>query len=54
MTRLYDWAHEKVPNYVDCRPIHVQEIAEAAGFRAAKTKLLRMWGLPVEIVLVLK
>ncbi len=54
MTRLYDWAHEKIPNYVDCRPIHVQEMMETAGFRTTKTRLLRMWGLPVEIVLVMK
>ncbi len=54
MTRLYDWAHEKIPNYVDCRPILVQEMAEAAGFRATKNRLMRMWGLPVEIVLVMK
>jgi ubiquinone/menaquinone biosynthesis C-methylase UbiE len=54
MTRLYDWAHEKIPNYVDCRPIQVQEMVETAGFRTTKTRLLRMWGLPVEIVLVMK
>jgi demethylmenaquinone methyltransferase/2-methoxy-6-polyprenyl-1,4-benzoquinol methylase len=54
MTRLYDWAHDKIPNYVDCRPIQVQEMMETAGFRTTKTRLLRMWGLPVEIVLVMK
>jgi ubiquinone/menaquinone biosynthesis C-methylase UbiE len=51
MTRLYDWAHEKIPNYVDCRPIYVQEAVGSAGFRVKETGLMTMWGLPVEIVL---
>jgi len=51
MTRLYDWAHQIFPNYVDCRPIDVQQALEAAGFRTKETRLMRMWGLPIEIVL---
>jgi ubiquinone/menaquinone biosynthesis C-methylase UbiE len=54
MTRLYDWCHEKIPNYVDCRPIYVQESLDAADFRTRETKLMLMWGLPVEIVLAKK
>ena len=54
MTRLYDWAHTRFPNYVDCRPIHVQEAVETAGFMVRETRLMRMWGLPVEIVLASK
>ena len=51
MTGLYDWAHKKIPNYVDCRPIHIQESLEAAGFKSTKVKVMVMWGLPVEIIL---
>jgi ubiquinone/menaquinone biosynthesis C-methylase UbiE len=54
MTRLYDWSHEKIPNYVDCRPIHAQEAMEAAGLKTAEALVMPMWGLPVEVVLAMK
>jgi ubiquinone/menaquinone biosynthesis C-methylase UbiE len=54
MLRLYEWAHEKLPRYVDCRPIFVmQEIADA-GFPVINATRTSMWGLPVEIVLAEK
>jgi ubiquinone/menaquinone biosynthesis C-methylase UbiE len=54
MTRLYDWSHDKIPNYVDCRPIYVQESMEAAGLKTEEALVLLMWGLPVEMVLAKK
>ncbi|MBS1786271.1 MAG: class I SAM-dependent methyltransferase [Acidobacteria bacterium] len=50
MIRLYEWAHRKMPGYVDCRPIYVQEVIEQAGFRVVKAIKNSIWGLPVEIV----
>ena len=54
MTRLYDWSHDKLPNYVDCRPIYAQEAMEASGFRTTEAEVMLMWGLPVEMVLAKK
>ncbi|HTX91471.1 MAG TPA: methyltransferase domain-containing protein [Anaerolineales bacterium] len=54
MTRLYDWSHDKIPNYVDCRPIFARESMEAAGFKTQEAKVMPMWGLPVEMVLGIK
>jgi ubiquinone/menaquinone biosynthesis C-methylase UbiE len=54
MTRLYDWAHEKFPTLVDCRPIYVREAIESAGFHVNVRTDAAMWGLPVEIVLSIK
>jgi ubiquinone/menaquinone biosynthesis C-methylase UbiE len=54
MTRLYDWAHERIPEFVDCRPIHVQEELEQAGFKVEEARLRIMWGLPVEIILAVQ
>ncbi|NIM96417.1 MAG: methyltransferase domain-containing protein [Anaerolineales bacterium] len=49
--RLYEWAHEAIPNYVDCRPIYVEESLSDAGFQVLEKIELKMWGLPVDSVL---
>jgi ubiquinone/menaquinone biosynthesis C-methylase UbiE len=51
IVRLYEWFHEKLPNYVDCRPINANTMIQAAGFDLEKHQVRSMWGLPVELVL---
>jgi ubiquinone/menaquinone biosynthesis C-methylase UbiE len=51
MLRLYEWVHEKMPKYVDCRPIYARQSLEEAGFEVEEAAVKSMWGLPVEIVL---
>jgi demethylmenaquinone methyltransferase/2-methoxy-6-polyprenyl-1,4-benzoquinol methylase len=48
--RLYEWAHEKIPNYVDCRPIYVSGSMSDAGFDIVERIEMKMWGLPVDAV----
>jgi hypothetical protein len=50
MLRLYEWAHERIPNYVDCRPIYAQQSLEETGFQVVEAVVQSMWGLPVEII----
>ncbi len=49
--RIYEWVHERMPHWVDCRPIFVTEVLEEAGFRVLTSETQRMWGLPVTIAL---
>ncbi len=52
--KMYEWAHEKIPNYADCRPIYVTESLTEAGFQIIENKEMQMWGLPVDAVLAKK
>lgn len=45
----YEWAHLHFPNYVDCRPIHVAQTLQEAGFTVTAKEIVYMW-LPVEVV----
>jgi len=52
--RLYEWIHQQMPRYVDCRPIPVETTVQEAGFEIARVERRSMWTLPVDIVLGLK
>lgn len=49
--RMYEWFHEHVPEYADCRPIFARQALEHSGFTIQAVSVSSMWGLPVEIVL---
>jgi ubiquinone/menaquinone biosynthesis C-methylase UbiE len=49
--RIYEWFHEYMPDYADCRPIFARQALEQSGFKIQEVSLSSMWGLPVEIVL---
>ena len=54
MTRLYDWAHERFPISIDCRPIYVRQALYDAGFKLRQFAYRSMWNLPVEIAIGIK
>ena len=54
MTRLYEWAHRKFPNHVDCRPIYLQKALEDAGFQILDVTEVSLWGLRGEMVVARK
>jgi demethylmenaquinone methyltransferase/2-methoxy-6-polyprenyl-1,4-benzoquinol methylase len=49
--RIYEWFHEHLPDYADCRPIFARRSMEQNGFVIQDINIASMWGLPVEIVL---
>ncbi len=49
--RIYEWFHEHMPDYADCRPIFARQALEQSGFAIQDVSVSSMWGLPVEIVL---
>jgi len=49
--RIYEWFHEHMPDYADCRPIFARQALEQSGFTIQDASVSSMWGMPVEIVL---
>jgi len=54
MVKLYEWLHEKFPNYIDCRPIFVRQSLENAHLKIVNTTMMSFLGLEVEILLANK
>jgi demethylmenaquinone methyltransferase/2-methoxy-6-polyprenyl-1,4-benzoquinol methylase len=52
--RIYEWFHQHLPAYADCRPIYLQATLELAGFQIQDVTRKWMWGLPVGICLAKK
>jgi ubiquinone/menaquinone biosynthesis C-methylase UbiE len=50
LLRLYEWAHQKWPRTIDCRPIYVTNAIKRAGFEIAYQERVSLLGLPGEIV----
>ena len=52
--RLYEWAHQRLPKLIDCRPIYVKQSVARSGFQIESYTQTSMWGLPVDILLAIK
>lgn len=50
LLRLYEWAHQRWPAWIDCRPLFARRTLEEAGFEIVATRQAATWGLPVEVV----
>ena len=54
LLKLYEWAHKKFPQYVDCRPIYVEQSIKDAGFEIKHREKEKLFGLPCKIVIAVK
>ena len=52
--RLYEWMHNKWPKYVDCRPIYLEQSLRDAGYEIKEKEKVKLFGLPVEVVVAIK
>lgn len=50
---MFEWTHQHFPNFLDCRPILVQQALEDAKFSILNEKIMKMW-VYVEVVCGLK
>jgi len=48
--KLYEWLHNRLPKYVDCRPIYVEKSVRQAGYTVRNKEKVRLFRLPGEIV----
>ena len=54
MVKLYEWFHKKMPKFIDCRPILVENILNKHSLKIETNVKKKMWGLPLEIILAEK
>ncbi len=50
MLRLYEWLGQRLPRYIDCRPIYLERALREAGFAIAHSEEVSLWGLPAKVV----
>ena len=54
MVQVYEWLHQRLPQYIDCRPIYVEQALKEAGFQLAHSERQGLWGLPAKIAVGVK
>ena len=52
--RLYEWIHEKFPQWVDCRPIQARHELIQTGFEPQQEQAQSMFGLLVSTIFAIK
>ncbi len=51
---LFECAHRTFPRYIDCRPILLEDALKTSRFKIVDSRIIKMWGFPVEIILATK
>jgi ubiquinone/menaquinone biosynthesis C-methylase UbiE len=41
--KIYEWLHQKIPNYANCRPIYVERSVEEAGYQITRSEDLILY-----------
>ena len=51
LERAYVWMHQYFPHLVDCQPIDVHSHLRSAGFKIQNSQEIKIWTMPVSIVI---
>jgi ubiquinone/menaquinone biosynthesis C-methylase UbiE len=54
LLKLYEWLHQRIPQYVDCRPIFVEQSIKDVGFVIDYKEIVNLMGMLGEIVIGVK
>ena len=54
LEHTYIWMHRHFPHIVDCRPIDLAALVTTAGLRVRSTSELKIWTMPVAVVVAEK
>lgn len=54
LEHTYIWMHQHFPHIVDCRPIDLAELLSSAGFQVNNSHELKIWTMPVAVVVAEK
>jgi demethylmenaquinone methyltransferase/2-methoxy-6-polyprenyl-1,4-benzoquinol methylase len=54
LLKIYEFAHKTWPKYVDCRPIYTGQSLTDAGFEIINKEIVKLFSLPIEIVIAKK
>jgi len=52
--RFYEWLHKKIPKYVNCRPIYLEDSIREAGYKIVKAEEFMLAKLMPERIVVAK
>jgi len=52
--KIYEWLYQKLPFFLDCRPIFVNAVLGGAGFNVGVTEHVMAWAIPIDIVIAEK
>ena len=54
LEKTYIWMHQHFPHIVDCQPIDAPRLVADAGFAVTHNVELKIWTMPVRVVVGVK
>jgi len=49
--KIYEWLYQRLPFFLDCRPIYVNSLLDGAGYKVGMIEHVMAWAIPIDIVI---